>query len=659
MLLKGAKKQAPNARKGSGALLPPPPSAAPPIIPSRKKDRVMMVGKPSPPPSPMVPGKQQTSPIAAARLKIAMQQQQQQQQQPVPSQSDTAGGEEEDVVVEQKLEALARAADGDGVRAFLRWALDDEGCWDDGTRSKVLHALFGKVNTDAGNVLVPLGLGILALSAGVDGVAFNAAKLLFRLSRKEENDQAFIDSQELIPFLVRVVKNVPVTSSTALYGLGALKNIMGASKLGLRCILDGGIVDVVETYLDTGAIELLSGQSENVDDARGDQILVQVFAILRALLNVSSAQAQILDSPSSPLAASVSALGSFHAHPEVALNISRALSKASLLPDACRVLATAPVSFGPVVLSVLGSQEHHYALAVRLLFALGNVTLDHMDVCRSMGSRKTVNELFRLITAWSDVYLGATQSQDESTRIEVQDVLVKGVRLLANLCVDHKVGERVATHSGMGSILTLLESLDVESSEELVLNVVALVTNVSFFVETAKPNVVLEEPTRLVQLLLPLLVTPNWEMVHEVARAYGNLSRYPEARALMARLRADEAMVVLLAWDSDDVLFAVAGVLTNLLADEPAKAALQRYGGVDALIGIIGAATAAAPVIDVVCKALYNFAYRNASAPLTTVQAAALSLALSSLLDQVEALGEGSAPCFALVAYKLLELVDP
>jgi hypothetical protein len=71
--------------------------------------------------------------------------------------------------------------------------------------------------------------------------------------------------------------------------------------------------------------------------------------------------------------------------------------------------------------------------------------------------------------------------------------------------------------------------------EELVLNVVAALTNLVFYEAAADelglPNQLAKLWLRLPRHLTPLLLSANLEAVVEAARAFGNLSRVPEVRA--------------------------------------------------------------------------------------------------------------------------------
>ena len=111
----------------------------------------------------------------------------------------------------------------------------------------------------------------------------------------------------------------------------------------------------------------------------------------------------------------------------------------------------------------------------------------------------------------------------------------------------------------------VIEAKPVAEHEELVLNAVSAITNLSFYQQPL--NSVLNHEL-IATLLVPLLLHENHEAKVESARCYGNLSRYPEIRRLMKSKRVDEMLCILLDHPQQSVLTAVCGVLMNIAADE-------------------------------------------------------------------------------------------
>jgi len=116
--------------------------------------------------------------------------------------------------------------------------------------------------------------------------------------------------------------------------------------------------------------------------------------------------------------------------------------------------------------------------------------------------------------------------------------------------------------------LDLLGAKRISDSEELVLNVVAAITNLLFY--DVPTNLLFEEDNKLLlcRLFRPLLLDSyNIEALIETARALGNLGRHSDARQHMTNLRLDEILVILLDHENRELVYYVSGAIVNLAAD--------------------------------------------------------------------------------------------
>lgn len=156
-----------------------------------------------------------------------------------------------------------------------------------------------------------------------------------------------------------------------------------------------------------------------------------------------------------------------------------------------------------------------------------------------------------------------------------------------------------------------LHTMDVEraASEELCLNVVSTLANISFYDGRAAPSpssahdasfdalnatadsvaahddeeefgegvdALAASRCEIVRRLVPLMLHPNEEMKVETLRALGNFSRAADARAVLAAdggtdLRPCEVLAILLDHRRREIVFTTCGVFTNLLADAAIK----------------------------------------------------------------------------------------
>ena len=222
----------------------------------------------------------------------------------------------------------------------------------------------------------------------------------------------------------------------------------------------------------------------------------------------------------------------------------------------------------------------------------------------------------------------AASSKKHSTMLhENEELLVKLIRLLANLSINPSIGSRLVVDRRIGNLLRLLKYKTVESHEELVLNTVSAITNLSFYLKPASSSAAGSRPTSAAQatkdasaaaaasspaeslllftpprdvlgLLLGYLFSPNLELLSETLRALGNFSRDWSFRLLMgpSQSRAEEAVVLLIDHPDVSVVYGATGVLLNIAA-HPAQQtvlfeqecsachklieAMERFGGTE------------------------------------------------------------------------------
>jgi hypothetical protein len=165
---------------------------------------------------------------------------------------------------------------------------------------------------------------------------------------------------------------------------------------------------------------------------------------------------------------------------------------------------------------------------------------------------------------------------------DVEDVLIKVIRMLANVAISTHSGPLIACAEGIDILTPVLQSAAAStvgaggkgwraSSEELMLNCVSLITNMSFYGNPGTgggDGSVWTMKLAVTDALLPILLHENEEAVIEAARAFGNLSRDAEVRKQMAASRVDEALCVLLDHGNREIVFTVCGVVMNIAADE-------------------------------------------------------------------------------------------
>jgi hypothetical protein len=223
-----------------------------------------------------------------------------------------------------------------------------------------------------------------------------------------------------------------------------------------------------------------------------------------------------------------------------------------------------------------------------------------------------------------DVYgdRGKSGNNDEARARELWDATIRLLRLMANISIDEKVGTNVAlSGDGLQVLNELLVGvkancslstppydvvvpahspgqketvqpritnghgadyaiIDDEANEELLLNIVAACTNVTFY--ACQPQLLTMNSTAgqqqsssnthkirmqclvdMARHLSTCLFHDNEEIVLETARALGNLTRYKGVLDCLSSSRASEALIILLDHANRDVVSAVTGVLVR------------------------------------------------------------------------------------------------
>jgi len=401
--------------------------------------------------------------------------------------------------------------------------------------------------------------------SGVQAAYLNIAQTLFKYSQKEGNDSVFLTERLIEPLLEVLQSEAPECASNNLriYVVGVLKNV-SHDEPNQRVLIQCGAIATLFKLMNHGE-QQLTGCS------REAHLLVQITATLR---NLASQQYKhfLLEER---LDALVQVMALFPKHGELLTNVSRILSKLTLHGSACDAFARAEARVRQVA-RTLGANAESAPLVLRLSFVLGSLTekSDRLRVMFAFDCEGTslVPQLLRRYCVksreLSSVDTECRQSNAAGLH-DIDEVLVKLVRLLANIAINASVGATLASSSACVSpLLDLLSAKQITDSEELVLNVVAAVTNFLFY--DTPSNLFFQDSNKplLCKCLQPLLhAAYNVEALIETTRALGNLSRHADARQYMIDIRLDEALSVLLDHEDRDLVFYVCGVLVNLAAE--------------------------------------------------------------------------------------------
>uniref|UniRef100_A0A671NV42 Armadillo repeat-containing protein 2-like n=1 Tax=Sinocyclocheilus anshuiensis TaxID=1608454 RepID=A0A671NV42_9TELE len=417
-------------------------------------------------------------------------------------------------------------------------------------RSAILRTLFRLIDVGSDRLNLTLAKLILALNVSGNNL-LNICKLVFKISRNASNDALFLNDGILDSLLSLLhCEDAWSKGEAVLYCVGSLKLLSGNSALS-RLLLSKGFIGVL--------LQLSEGE--------GQRIIVT--AALRNIADQSESRPSFLSNKAFSTLCLI--LENHCKDLDICINVARIFSKLSTYTECCHALAETPRCCG-LFLDLLSKHSRKQDLVVRLLFTLGNLTAKSTEarerVYEEEGGIDVLLDLFQ-------VYQETPSPPKQCRAPEREDVLVKLIRLLANLAIHPTVGTALAAN-------TLCVQLLLEESEELVINAVATINNLSFY--QGESSVVRSQHTHISQLLLKLLLSSSMDAVLEATRVFGNLSQIKDVRHFIMQHKVEQYVVTLLDSKTPDVCFSACGVLINLSADPENRAVLRATGTVQKLI---------------------------------------------------------------------------
>ncbi|KAF4099616.1 armadillo repeat-containing protein 2 [Onychostoma macrolepis] len=445
-------------------------------------------------------------------------------------------------------------------------------------RSAILRTLFRLVDVGSDRLNLTLAKLILALSVSGNNL-LNICKLIFKISRNASNDALFLNGCILDSLLSLLhCEDVWSKGEAVLYCVGSLKLLSGNSALS-RLLLSKGFIGVLlqlSKRLMHGPSSISANITSHRSEAEGQRIivghiLVQVTAALRNIADQSESRPSFLSNKAFSTLCLI--LENHRNDLDICIYVARIFSKLSTYTECCHALAETPRCCS-LFLDLLGKHSRKQDLVVRLLFTLGNLT------AKSTEARERVYEEEGGIDVLLDLF---QVYQETPSPPEREDVLVKLIRLLANLAIHPTVGTALAANAlCVQLLLEVLECRCVQESEELVINAVATINNLSFY--QGESSVVRSQHTHISQLLLKLLLSSSMDAVLEATRVFGNLSQIKDVRHFIMQHKVEQYVVTLLDSKTPDVCFSACGVLINLSADPDNRAMLRAMGTVQKLI---------------------------------------------------------------------------
>uniref|UniRef100_A0A2H1VM48 SFRICE_008690 n=1 Tax=Spodoptera frugiperda TaxID=7108 RepID=A0A2H1VM48_SPOFR len=488
-----------------------------------------------------------------------------------------------------------------------------------------------------------------------------ACKLVFKIAKNDKNDIYFKTTNLLgntvclrgLELLVEGCGRAEPVSEAGccVYGCAALRVLALEPALCARAVAAGA------AHLAALHLKILNNAKAECPRSLGEQsthALYQVTGALRSLAGaVDRCAHDFLASGALPELVSALAL---HTDRDVLTNVARCLSVVSGSAECCAWLCACGGA-ARAVLRALAACAPRAPLAVRLAYTLGNMAAAderaRNDIYNEDGAIDVLLTILESYTkknpqdmpdveADPDLHLvGSDLGGSDGSN---EDVLIKTVRVVANLCLAERVGRGLADIYAQRIVNSLLACLQlaetiithtdkslpenmapVERAEELATAALATLNNLTFYREPPDPPDPLHVPIDNICKATCRWLRGSGPASCEAVRALGNVSRATRTAQLIVLEGALDRLEPFLNHEDGSVRCAAAGVLVNVCG------AGAECGAAAALAARALAAAAAhrdtqpAPLL---ARALWN-AHAHHQYPLSPIHAHAVSEALA------------------------------
>ncbi|KAL4233349.1 Armadillo repeat-containing protein 2 [Mactra antiquata] len=505
-------------------------------------------------------------------------------------------------------------------------------------RSRILKAIFKMLDLEEPKLLLQLARLILAFRVGGNNL-LNVCKLVFKVSRNEKNDPAFLDGN-ILELLLETVYCIDIVASheALIYCIGSFKFLTGNATIAKQ-LVQKQCIEKLSGLLDN--INKLSTEPGHNTEQLG-HILVQLTAALRNLADASSSRDKILDCRL--LDSLTIASNNYSSDSEIVLNVSRIFSKVTLHTDCCMTLSENSLSY-KVFLHLLKKHLKRQDIVVRVCFILGNMTAKNDDARTLLFQQpKSLDVLLSVLKTHLELDF-KSKGKEKKDKVKTdgmddmkhEDVLVKVVRVIANISINEDVGPLVASNNVCVELLVkILDYKDIETSEELVLNTVACINNLSYF--NCKTSAITAHQIRVVDCLMKLLLAESMmKSIVEVSRVFGNLTRQKQVRDYLHKEKVDQLLITLLDSGDKEVVYIACGVLINFMVDEEKRSVLKDENGITKLVEVLrDFGRGDWELAGMVCQTVWNYSGKitSSNACFGEIEAQQLSEIIVDFLDK-------------------------
>ena len=356
-------------------------------------------------------------------------------------------------------------------------------------RSEIIKVLSSYVDTESPDILMNLVKILLSINVRKQNLA-TAYKLVYKVAREAENDQCFLNSDTLELIVNSIGGACPVNDSEALvYGYGALKFLTMNSETRDK-LKKMGILDLVLLHLKL----ICESKVERKIPDETSHVLFQLTGVIRNLVNDLTTQNRLVTMSGIGLICRCLAL--FTTDLDVVCNITRTLSVLSSNDEACTVL-TENKGFAATCVNVLNKYPGRQDIVVRLTYCLGNL-MAKCDEARpyfgpddnNAAGLNNMDTLLDLLQSYKKKDVGPEVSvtmkmeseDDHGSSGNAEDVVIKIIRVFANMSINAEVGQQVASMPEVYSHLTdILATRNIVENEELILSTLATLNNLTYY----------------------------------------------------------------------------------------------------------------------------------------------------------------------------------
>ena len=467
---------------------------------------------------------------------------------------------------------------------------------------------------------------------------------LFYLSKRPQNDSAF-RRERVIPPLLNYLRAITRTGNgesmrysldLLIYVAGILKNISNEEG-NQRAFIRSGAIRIFFDVLEIACnVHLVNPGMNAATKDNWAQLCVQLTSLIRTMLHTGAVLKLFSDDLMHACLAKM--LVVYIHHHELAFNITRIFSKLTVDEPWSEFVGENEVTL-QALMEVIKLYQLHYHVLIRASFALGSITMYNDQaqaiLCSKFGAHTPlvaiVSTYVRKLQSTSSPsrekmrlmkQLGRNEEEMESMETVVEtsepltvdiiaDVLSKVLCIVANLSLFPENGSLFAESGDLAkSLQYLISSAIVQNDEELTLNVISVLANISYY-QSGGENHILGMCGKILLHFVPFLFSENIEIVIQATRIFSNFSRLPEAREFMHREYMIEKLAYLLNHVHLNVACAAVGPLINLFSGATKETAIIGQQIESKIIDVLQRLTAEASIearhhISPTCKALFN-----------------------------------------------------